>query len=207
MGNQHGPAMYHRENCLVLCGSLDGRGVWKRTDTCVCVAESLPCSPGIITTLLVGYTPVQNRKFSLKKKKKKNTEYLYNTTVSVWNHLPKPQVLCRGILARCSTFLSTRFFIANSQCQPRASRAVYSSGSPWKQKAANHSRTQWNMNHRDMKGTLVLVTHNFSIIDDHLYLPLFGNILSWSRTWIPPNSQTPSHWDVYFSFQGFYSKM
>ena len=42
--------------------------------------------------------------------------------------------------------------------------------------------TQWNMNHGDKKGILVLVTHNFSIIDDHVYLPLFRNILSWSRT-------------------------
>ena len=29
----------------MLCGSLDGRGVWGRTDTCVCMAESLCRSP------------------------------------------------------------------------------------------------------------------------------------------------------------------
>ena len=28
-------------------------------DTCVCIAESLPCSPETITTLLIGYTPIQ----------------------------------------------------------------------------------------------------------------------------------------------------
>ena len=51
----------------MLCGSLDGRVVWGRLDTYICMAESLHCSPKTITTLLVGYTPVQ------KKKNKKQT--------------------------------------------------------------------------------------------------------------------------------------
>ena len=48
----------------MLCASLDGRGVWGRMDTCICVcmAESLRCSPET-TTLLIGYTPVQNKTF------------------------------------------------------------------------------------------------------------------------------------------------
>ena len=50
-----GPTVYHRELCLMLCGSLDGRGVWGRMDTCVCMAESLHCLPETITTLLIGY--------------------------------------------------------------------------------------------------------------------------------------------------------
>ena len=49
--------------CSMLCGSLDGRGVWGRMDTSVCMAESLCCSPETITTLLTGYTPIQNKKF------------------------------------------------------------------------------------------------------------------------------------------------
>ena len=36
-----------------LCGSLDGRGVWGRMDTRVCMTESLRCSPETITTLSV----------------------------------------------------------------------------------------------------------------------------------------------------------
>ena len=40
----------------MLCGSLDGRGVWKRMDTCICMAESLHCSPATITPLLIGFT-------------------------------------------------------------------------------------------------------------------------------------------------------
>ena len=39
----------------VLRGSLDGRGVSRRMDTCTCMAELLCCLPEIITTLLFGY--------------------------------------------------------------------------------------------------------------------------------------------------------
>ena len=34
-------------------------GEW---DTCICLAELLCCSPEIITTLLISYTPIQNKK-------------------------------------------------------------------------------------------------------------------------------------------------
>ena len=33
-----------------------------RMDPCICMAKSLHCSPEIITSLLVGYTPVQSKK-------------------------------------------------------------------------------------------------------------------------------------------------
>ena len=59
--NQQRPSIEHRELCSRLCGSLDGRGIWGRMDTCIGMAESLHCSPEIITTLLIGYAPVQNR--------------------------------------------------------------------------------------------------------------------------------------------------
>ena len=42
------------------CGRLDGRGIWGRMDTCVCMAESLHCSRETTTTLLIAYTPIQN---------------------------------------------------------------------------------------------------------------------------------------------------
>ena len=54
----------------MLCGSLDGTGVWGRMDTCICMAESLCCSPETITTLLMGYTLIQNKKLFFKKKKR-----------------------------------------------------------------------------------------------------------------------------------------
>ena len=39
----------------MLCGGLDGRGVWGRMDTCICMAESLCCPPETITTLFIDY--------------------------------------------------------------------------------------------------------------------------------------------------------
>ena len=38
----------------MLCGSLDGRGVWARMDRRICMAEPLCCPPETIT-LLIGY--------------------------------------------------------------------------------------------------------------------------------------------------------
>ena len=61
MDNQQGLTIQHMELCSMLYASLDGKGVWGRMDICVCIAESLCCSPGIITTLLIGYTPIQNK--------------------------------------------------------------------------------------------------------------------------------------------------
>ena len=46
-----------RELCSMLCGSLNGRGVLGRMDTCVYMAELDCCVPETITTLLIGYTP------------------------------------------------------------------------------------------------------------------------------------------------------
>ena len=54
------PSTY-RELCSILCGSLDGRRVWRRMDTCICMAESLCCLPETITTLLISYIPIQNK--------------------------------------------------------------------------------------------------------------------------------------------------
>ena len=65
MHNQQGFTVQHMEFCSMLCGSLDGRGVWRRMDTCVYVwlKYTLHCSPENITTLLIGYIPKQNKKF------------------------------------------------------------------------------------------------------------------------------------------------
>ena len=45
----------------MLCASLGGSKVWGRMDTYICMAESLPRSPEIITTLLIGSTPMQSK--------------------------------------------------------------------------------------------------------------------------------------------------
>ena len=46
----------------MLCGSLDGRGVWERTDTCMGMTEQLCYARETITILLISYTPIQNKK-------------------------------------------------------------------------------------------------------------------------------------------------
>ena len=62
----------------MLYGSLDGRGVWARIDTCMCMAESLLYSLETVTALLINYTLIQYKKFINKTKYK----------VSIWLHLP-----------------------------------------------------------------------------------------------------------------------
>ena len=52
----------YNEVCSMLCGSLDGRGVWGKIDTWMCMAGSLYYSQDAIITLLIGYTPVENLK-------------------------------------------------------------------------------------------------------------------------------------------------
>lgn len=41
-------------------GNLDGRGVQGRTDTCICMAQTLCCPPEIIIT-----TQIQNKKLKI----------------------------------------------------------------------------------------------------------------------------------------------
>ena len=42
----------------MLHARLDGKRVWGRMDTYICIAESLHCSPETITTFLISYTPI-----------------------------------------------------------------------------------------------------------------------------------------------------
>ena len=63
VNKEQGPTVEPMKLCPVLCGSLDGRGVWGTIDTSVCRAESLHSSPESITILLISYIPIQNKKF------------------------------------------------------------------------------------------------------------------------------------------------
>ena len=62
MDNQQGFTVQQMEFGSTLCGSLDGREVQGRMDTCICMAKSLNYSPESITKLLTRYTPIQNKK-------------------------------------------------------------------------------------------------------------------------------------------------
>ena len=90
LGSTVHTAIFKMDICSNLCGSLDGRGVWRRMDICICVAESLCCLPETITTCLIGYTPISNKKL-----KKINmisytiTKYLLQKIVLIrgsWDH-------------------------------------------------------------------------------------------------------------------------
>ena len=63
MDNQQGPSVDHREltQCHV-AGWMGGEfgGAW--IHVYVCMAESLPCSPETMATLLISYAPIQNNK-------------------------------------------------------------------------------------------------------------------------------------------------
>ena len=54
-----------KHSCSMSHSSPGGRGIWGRMDTCICMAEPLLFSPETITTLLIGYTPKQNKKFKI----------------------------------------------------------------------------------------------------------------------------------------------
>ena len=77
------------ELCSKLCSRLDRRGFGGRMDTCICVAESLPCPLETITTLLTGYTPIQNKKLKKKKKKKK---IRYSSSLEITTIQPRDYV-------------------------------------------------------------------------------------------------------------------
>ena len=68
MDNQQRPIILHREVSSMLCSSLDRRG-FGGEGIHVYVAEPLVCPLETITTLLMGYTPIQNKKLKTTKKK------------------------------------------------------------------------------------------------------------------------------------------
>ena len=47
----------------ILCNNQNGKTIWKIIDTCICITESLCCTPEINTTLLINYTPISFKKF------------------------------------------------------------------------------------------------------------------------------------------------
>ena len=52
-----GLLLHSTRDCSMLHGSLDGRGVWGRKDTCICMAELLCCASETIILLIV-YSPI-----------------------------------------------------------------------------------------------------------------------------------------------------
>ena len=65
--NTQGPTAQHRELYNVMW-KPGWEEIWLRIDTFVCIPESLCCPPEMVTTWLIGHTPVQNKKVNFKKK-------------------------------------------------------------------------------------------------------------------------------------------
>ena len=57
MDNQQGPTIQHKELCSVLCGRVDGRGVWGRVDTLYVWLSPFTVHSESTTVLLISYTP------------------------------------------------------------------------------------------------------------------------------------------------------
>ena len=91
MDNQQRPTVQYKKLCSMFCGSLDGRADWGKMDTCICTAESLHCSPEIVTTLIINYTP--NKKFERERKKRVSLKELLTPL-----HNPRDSRLDRSCL-------------------------------------------------------------------------------------------------------------
>ena len=49
--NQQGPTVQHRDLYSIFCNNRNGKRIWKRRDTCICITESFCCIPETNTTL------------------------------------------------------------------------------------------------------------------------------------------------------------
>ena len=79
--NQQGLTVQRRELCLMLCGSLEGRGVWGRcVDMDIC-----GCPPVTVTALLIAYTLIQN-KFK-KKMTQRRSVLIYHCLPAILNNV------------------------------------------------------------------------------------------------------------------------
>ena len=88
----------------MLRGSLDGRGVCGRMDTCIRMDENLCCAPETITTLLIGYTS-----------KTIHCSCKINRSSKINWYAETLQKLLRPIF-QCHTFSSRSFYLQCCRC-------------------------------------------------------------------------------------------
>ena len=121
LDNQQGLPVWHMELYSILCGSLDGRGVWGRMDTYICMSESLLFTwnyHNIVNQLSVQFSPAQSlshvpffatprRQTSLSITTSRSLPKLMSIeSVMPTNHL----ILCRLLLLLPSIFTSITVF-------------------------------------------------------------------------------------------------
>ena len=106
-GHIHKDLLFSTWNFAQLYGSLDWRGVQRTMDTCISMAGSLHYSPESITTLLIGYTAIQNKK--LKKNKVSMTLLLLLFSRPIMSDSLQPhglqhaRPLCPSALSLCAS--------------------------------------------------------------------------------------------------------
>ena len=85
LDNQQGPTVQHRELCSIFCNNLIGKRIWKRIHICICITESLCCTPETNTTLLINYTPIENKKLKKKRCIHSDENRVQQTGISLGN--------------------------------------------------------------------------------------------------------------------------
>ena len=120
----------HSELCSTLRGSLDGREVWGRTDTCTCMVESLRGPPETITTLLISYIPTQNKKLKKKKKKRTFSAHLEPLAQRSWPSSASGFCTPRGNVRSTSLVPLTTYKPINLWTQPWRKQAQEVRGNP-----------------------------------------------------------------------------
>ena len=115
------------ELCSMLCGSLDGRGVWERMDACLCLPESLHCLPESITTLFVKWL-FPNTKFKTKEIWDVNNivtvYYMVGEEIQLKPFLRLKKILSEYTFGRCYWELNIK-----SMCRVLSSRPSSINGS------------------------------------------------------------------------------
>ena len=69
--NNNYSTLKNRELCSIFCSKVNGKRIWKRINTCVCITESLCCTPETNITLLINYK-IKQKSFKTFKKNKQN---------------------------------------------------------------------------------------------------------------------------------------
>ena len=109
--NQQGPTVQHRKLCSGLWCSMDGRGIWGRMDTSICMAESL----WKYKTWLISYTPLQNKKFF-----KKKSAFLCDQSICCAPIVIKPSLLQGGRWANHGEALAWKCGVAPTRARQNA---------------------------------------------------------------------------------------
>ena len=133
-------------------------------DTCICMAETLGCSPETIPILLISYTPIQN----LKKKKRKNSGFGLRIAMD------NPSLCHRFSVMLVSRWTSLSFNFLNSK-MGRVTKAILVIFTGLKIAHAKHLAAEGIQ----YKVSIIINTFCRSSLTN--FTSLFISIISWKR--------------------------